>query len=372
MAVFIIFYLAIYGSMHAVAYARFRILLPGIWWSKTLVLLFFGLMVLAPMICRMLEFSGHHQAARLTAWVGFVWMGFVFLAFCTSLITWDIQILLWVVRKILPTVNLAVPSRIMAVVALITALLAAGYGVFEARDLTVERVSLTSSKLPPGTKPIKIVLVADIHLGVMTEAEKIRTIAERIREEAPDILAASGDIVDGAGVHSDEPGRLFSEIDPPYGKYAVVGNHEVYAGLKDSVKHLEAWGFKVLRNEGISNGLINVVGVDDRQAGTEINEPALLDSLDNGSYTLLLKHRPVVDEESVGRFDLQLSGHAHGGQIWPFKYITGLVFPRQNGLYDLGHGSRLYTTRGTGTWGPPMRILAPPELTVIEVSPGQD
>ncbi len=90
-------------------------------------------------------------------------------------------------------------------------------------------------------------------------------------------------------------------------------------------------------------------------------------SLPQGIFTLVLKHRPTVEAASLGRFDLQLSGHTHRGQVYPFNYVTGAIYPMQEGLYHLAAGSALYTSRGTGTWGPPMRIAAPPEVTIIEL-----
>lgn len=87
-----------------------------------------------------------------------------------------------------------------------------------------------------------------------------------------------------------------------------------------------------------------------------------------GLFTLLLKHRPTAEADSLGRFDLQLSGHTHRGQIFPFNYVTGAIYPMQEGLYRLAGGSARYTSRGTGTWGPPMRIAAPPEVTIIHLT----
>jgi predicted MPP superfamily phosphohydrolase len=169
---------------------------------------------------------------------------------------------------------------------------------------------------------------------------------------------------------------MLATVDPPLGKFAIAGNHEFYAGIRQSGRFLRAAGFKFLRNEDFElNGLINLVGVDDPagkrrypeigQVGKE--EKILLADLDSERFTLLLKHRPTVEIESLGRFDLQLSGHTHGGQIFPFNLITRLFYPRERGLYRLDKESVLYVSRGTGTWGPPMRFLSPPEVTLIEL-----
>jgi hypothetical protein len=158
------------------------------------------------------------------------------------------------------------------------------------------------------------------------------------------------------------------QIRPRLGKYAVTGNHEFYAGLAQALETIERSGFRVLRGEGVTlDGVVNIVGVDDPTGGNTIDEASLLGSIQNGIFTLYLKHRPEVLEESCGLFDLQLSGHAHRGQIFPFRFLTGMVYPMQNGLYDLASGSKLYTSRGSGTWGPPIRVLSPPEITIIEL-----
>jgi len=119
-------------------------------------------------------------------------------------------------------------------------------------------------------------------------------------------------------------------------------------------------------------GALVIAGVDDPAGrgfslkGRADGERELLAGLSRDRFVLLLKHRPIVEEESLGLFDLQLSGHTHRGQIFPFNHIVDLYFPKSSGLHDLGH-SHLYVSRGSGTWGPPIRFLAPPEVTVIEI-----
>jgi hypothetical protein len=135
---------------------------------------------------------------------------------------------------------------------------------------------------------------------------------------------------------------------------------------------MERAGFTVLRGNGMTvGGLINIVGVDDITSMAfgykEIPEKALLSSLPKGKFTLLLKHRPVVDRDAVNWFDLQLSGHTHKGQVFPFRYVTKWFFPMSNGYFELSKTSRLYASRGSGTWGPPIRFLTPPEVTLIEL-----
>jgi predicted MPP superfamily phosphohydrolase len=157
--------------------------------------------------------------------------------------------------------------------------------------------------------------------------------------------------------------------------YAVLGNHEYYAGLDTSLEFLRSAGFRVLRREGVEVfPSFALYGVDD-PAGARWGDTSGSDEqgfLPKGverPYTLLLKHRPAIHVESRGRFDLQLSGHVHKGQIFPFNFLTYLSFPVNSGMNLLGDGAFLYVSRGTGTWGPPVRFLAPPEVTVIDILP---
>ncbi|MEF9427316.1 MAG: hypothetical protein L0956_09160 [Candidatus Mariimomonas ferrooxydans] len=167
--------------------------------------------------------------------------------------------------------------------------------------------------------------------------------------------------------------ELFNKINLKYGKFAVTGNHEFYAGIDNSLDFTKRAGFKVIRGEGLTvSGLINIAGVDDPAGKNynlfkDVSEKKLLSGLPREKFTLLLKHRPTTDKSSSGLFDLQLSGHTHKGQIFPFSFITRLYYPVHTGSSKLTDNSFLYVSRGSGTWGPPIRFLSPPEVTVIEL-----
>jgi hypothetical protein len=193
-------------------------------------------------------------------------------------------------------------------------------------------------------------------------------ILRRVEAEDPDILVSTGDLVDGDMTKIGALPALFAKFQPRLGKYAITGNHEVYAGLAESLEAEREFGFTVLSGEMKTVGnVLNVVGVDDPAAGLHENEKEILEKAKNGLFTLLLKHRPDPAGESLGLFDLQLSGHTHYGQIYPFRYFAEMVYPLQNGPYYLSKGSVLYTSRGSGTWGPPIRVLAPPEVAIFDI-----
>jgi predicted MPP superfamily phosphohydrolase len=248
------------------------------------------------------------------------------------------------------------------------------YGWFEAWDIRLERVTIATAKLPPSVSRLRIVQISDVHLGLIVGDTRLRKIAALICQAEPDLIVSTGDLVDG---HLDGYAELvghFNGIHPALGKYAVTGNHEFYAGLDHSLAFLRLAGFEVLRGEARSvQGLLTLVGVDDpvgefsSGAGIPLEKELLADA-GSSRLIVLLKHRPVVDREA-GHFDLQLSGHIHQGQIFPFGLLTKLFYPAPAGLSQLHDNSFLYVSRGTGTWGPPIRFLSPPEVTLFELVP---
>ena len=167
--------------------------------------------------------------------------------------------------------------------------------------------------------------------------------------------------------------ELFQQIKSRYGKFAVTGNHEFYAGIEQALAFTDQAGFRVLRGEGLTvDGVFNIVGGDDLASlrmgkANHKDEKTLLMSVPQNLFTIFLKHRPEIQQNTFGLFDVQLSGHTHHGQIFPFNFIIQWVYPMQNGLYRFVDGGFLYTHRGTGTWGPPMRFLTPPEVAIIDV-----
>lgn len=370
MLIFALTFLAIYSAMHALVFWGFHPLLSGHPALPTLTGIWMGAMIFAPVACRLLDHYGHMISARAVAWVGYSWMGLLFLAFSLFFLLGLWELLIGLLARLSPELQAgSLYGAVTSLLVLVTVLAAGLYGLFEATALRVERVALESGKLPAHVERLRIVQVSDLHLGLLHRDEALAPIAARISELEPDLLVATGDVVDAQISHLDELSTMWRRINPPLGKYAVVGNHEVYAGLDQSLAFLKSSGFIVLRNEGVTlRDTLTLVGVDDPAAGTPKDEASLLKSVNGDLLAILLKHRPVPVEDSERLFDLQLSGHAHRGQIFPFNFLTGLAYPMQDGLYRLSGGSYLYTSRGTGTWGPPMRILSPPELTVFEIA----
>jgi hypothetical protein len=366
---FLIAFLSIYSLLHVFVYSRARVLLPAKWPYHLLLILFMACMVFAPIATRLFERTEHYAMARASALLGYSWLGFLFYSFWGFLIVGVAGIVCRLGNIIAGSSLPTFTGPKAASCVLIAALAINIYGYFEARSIRVERFVIKSSKLPAGMNRLRIAQISDVHLGLIVREQRMADILRKVEAENPDILVSTGDLVDGDMTKLAALPALFAKLRPRLGKYAISGNHEVYAGLAESLQAERELGFTVLSGEVKTvDNILNVVGIDDPAAGFGEDEKAILQRAQNGLFVLFLKHRPDPAPGSLGLFDLQLSGHTHYGQLFPFRYIAALVYPLQNGPYYLSKGSILYTSRGSGTWGPPVRVLAPPEISIFDVA----
>jgi uncharacterized protein len=375
MSLFLLTFFVLYGCMHAhlfiKARAAFSFGLP----VMVPLAVFMAIMVCGPVIVRVSERSGLEWIAIPMAYGAYLWMGFLFLFFIASLVL-DICALLVYLGSLAAGKGASIiagTGKICFCASALAAGLVVCYGFVEAENIKTGHVVIKTDKLPKEVGALRIVQISDLHLGLTTRDKWLRGVVDRAQKLKPDILVSTGDLLDGDSDSLKGAASMFREIVPRYGKFAITGNHEFYAGIQNFTRFAEDAGFRVIRGEGVSiEGVINVAGVDDI-AGKPfhlyggVEERTLLKSLPGSRFTLLLKHRPVVDPMAVGSFDLQLSGHTHKGQIFPFNYVVKRFFPFIAGQFDLGNGSALYVSRGTGTWGPPIRFLSPPEITLVEI-----
>jgi predicted MPP superfamily phosphohydrolase len=263
--------------------------------------------------------------------------------------------------------NWQLVGRRPALFALVLVAIASTWAFFEARQIEIEKVKLTVPQLPAGMPRLRIVQISDLHLGLINREWLLEEVVTRAEQLHPDLVVVTGDLLDAQRNHLDDLIAPWRQLVASMGKFAVVGNHEAYAGRTNSLEFLRNAGFRVLINELVTINGIQIAGVTDPAWGERQADIDTLSAGKPGDVTILLKHRPWAEAAAIDRFTLQLSGHAHRGQIFPFNILTGFAYPRQDGLYRLGASSWLYTSRGTGSWGPPMRLFSPPELTLIEL-----
>ena len=372
MGLFLVTFFLIYGGMHLYAFSKARAALGFGTAVGFAVAVFMLIMVAAPFIIRYTERLGLESLARVFAWIGYLWLGIIFL-FTSFAFAMDLgRLLLWLgsilLNKELPAM-LSSPGPVFFL-PLAAALIASAYGFVEAGNIKAEHITIETEKLPADVRKLTIAQVSDVHLGLIVRKRQLARIAALIAEAAPDILVSTGDLVDGQVCEMDGLSDLLRGLPARYGKFAVTGNHEFYAGLDNAICFTEKAGFALLRGQAVAAGPITIAGVDDPTAGTfhfdgDFSGLKTLRDLPRDRFVLFLKHRPLIQEKTLGLFDLQLSGHVHKGQIFPFTILTWLYYPIEAGYADLPKGSRLYVSRGSGTWGPPIRLMSSPEVTII-------
>lgn len=358
-----------YAGMQVYAVlAAYRALgLPPFWLPPLLA--WVGLMTFFPFLLWRLERTGWHRLATAGAWLGYGWMGAVFLFFWIALAVDGFGLLA-------DSAGIgAMSSAGSFVLALAVTLGVSAYGVVAATRPRIERVTLVSPKLAAGRVPLRIAYVSDLHLGALVGMRALRRVLTRLEKLDADVVVSGGDLVDGQADRLNRLVPLLAELRPRLGKFAVIGNHECYVGLEHALDFHQRAGFTVLRGTAVDvTPEVSIAGVDDPAAGSfqhaaYLDERATLAAIAPQRFSILLKHQPVVSEDGEPRADLQLSGHVHQGQIFPFNFLVKMVYARPTGLSALSDGRQLYVSRGTGTWGPPMRVLAPPEITLIEIAP---
>jgi uncharacterized protein len=365
----------VYGGMHFYAFIKARSALAFNVPTGIVLALFMLFMIAAPFIIRISENAGFESFARGMSYIGYTWLGILFLFISISVIFDIYRFLVWsgefLLKKDFSSVS--VKANHAFFISALLAIMVASYGYFEAKNIRTEKLIVKTSKIPREVGSLVIVQISDVHLGLIVREERLKLILDEVRKANPDILVSTGDLVDGQIDNLSVLADSLNELRPRFGKFAITGNHEFYAGLEQAMNFTEKAGFTILRNQAVTiGGLIDIAGVDDPQAksygfSNNSSEKEILSMLTGDKFTVLLKHRPLVDPEAAGLFDLQLSGHAHKGQIFPFSIITGLYYPTQSGTAKLPRNSMLHVSRGSGTWGPPIRFLAPPEVTAIRL-----
>ncbi|MEV7612326.1 metallophosphoesterase [Streptomyces sp. NPDC089799] len=248
-----------------------------------------------------------------------------------------------------------------------------GYGTYGVlRGPRVKRVTVPLAKLPRAAHGFRIAVVSDVHLGpVLGRAHTLR-IVDTVNATQPDLIAVVGDLVDGSVADLGHAAEPLARLKSRHGAYFVTGNHEYFSGAAQWVDHVRELGLHPLENAREELPFFDLAGVNDIAGESEGQGPDFEKALGGRDRqrraAVLLAHQPVVIHDAVAHgVDLQLSGHTHGGQLWPGNYIAELANPTVAGLERYGD-TQLYVSRGAGAWGPPVRVGAPSDITVVELA----
>jgi hypothetical protein len=377
-----IFLSVIFGLTAATHYYLWaRLIRDPMWPSPWRQAATVGLVVLALSIpASMLAWRLLPRAVAIpVSWVGYVWMGAMFLLL---VLLWGGELARWSWVKYASLSSIDGGRRqflaqLLAGTVGALGLGLSGYGVWSAvRPVEVKRVPVRLKKLPEPLRGLRLVQLTDMHVGLTIGRDFVLDIVQKVNALEPDIVAITGDLIDGSVEDLGSSVAPLGDIRAALGTYFVTGNHEYYSGADSWLAFLEGLGIRPLRNEHVEirkNGSsIHVAGVDDWTAhqfgnGHGADMARAMDGRDTSKPVVLLAHQPVQFAEAREHgVDLQISGHTHGGQIFPFGFLTRLVQPFLSGLHRRGD-SQIYVSSGTGYWGPPMRIAAPAEITLIEL-----
>jgi predicted MPP superfamily phosphohydrolase len=299
----------------------------------------------------------------LTYRVSAVWVGMLNLGFFAA-------IACWIALAATNVLGLSLDRRVIGEVFYGLALLASGYGVLNASWLRVTRVTVPLPHLPPAWQGREVVLVSDLHLGNVRGARFMRHVADKVRSLQPFAVFVSGDMFDGPKADYDRLVEPCRDLTAPGGVYFVTGNHEEFTDRAKYIDAVERVGLRVLNNEKITVQGLQILGVHDGDAEEPERLRKILQdaAVDRQCASILLAHRPgnLSVAEAAG-ISLQVSGHTHKGQMWPWSWVVYKVHgPFAYGLNRLGN-LLVLTSSGAGTWGPPMRVGTKSEIVLIRL-----
>ena len=369
--------------------AAILLLLFGVpWWTlivsgnhwPTPVLVTGTIVVAAALVLfPVLMFTGHGRGHHDTpAKIADTMLGVVWVLFVWSIIGQLLTAVLW-------AAGVGDPARYRIATAVVTliAVVLLLWGYAEAmRVPRIRRVDVTLDRLGPGLDGLRLVLITDTHYGPIDRARWSRGVTDAVNALDPDVVGHTGDIADGEVAQRREQAAPLADIRAALARVYVTGNHEYFSGAQRWVEHMAALGWEALHNRHLvvtrGGDSLVIAGVDDRTAagsgvpGHHADHEAALEGADPTLPILLLAHQPAQITGAVAHgVDLQISGHTHGGQMWPFHYLVRLDQPVLQGLTRHSDRTQLYTSRGTGFWGPPFRVFAPSEITLLTLhAPG--
>ena len=294
----------------------------------------------------------------------------IFLSFQTSNLKtkWPATQLIGLTTLLMNTVLLCSPllllfsSITVAKIATVLWLAVSCYAVWKAHNIRNTKISINSSKLKSA---YRLMHLSDIHAGSRRSAFVDKVVTQAIAQN-PDVVFITGDLLDSSAVDTSylQPLARFS-----CPVYLCLGNHERYVNLQAAIDAISANNVQILRSESATHGELEIIGIDDAENPQQVDRELASITRSSHRFQVLLYHRPHGFEHAAENgIDLMLSGHTHGGQVWPFGILVKRQFPLIKGKY-MHNGSTLYVSQGTGTWGPIMRLGTFSEMTLIELTP---
>jgi predicted MPP superfamily phosphohydrolase len=380
MLIFLGLFIIIIACSHIYLFARISYYLNLTYGQRrgvALVFIFFAIVIpLSLPLSRLLP----RGFAHVVDWLVYPWLGTLLL----MLAVMGLTDLIWFILRLMPSASLHDPERRLmlqrgfGVAALGTTAALSGYSLWNGSRPVIEKpITVTLNRLPQSLDGLRIAQITDLHIGPMIDGVWLRRVVDQVNALKPDLIAVTGDLVDGSVEALSKHVAPLADLTAPLGVYFITGNHEYYSGVEPWCAHVASLGIRVLRNErvaitaGSAGDSFDLVGVDDWGArqfpGEGPDLPKALAGRDPNKVAILMAHQPAaVHEAAEHGIDLQLSGHTHGGQIWPFTYLVYLQQPYVEGLHrHRDSGTQIYVSPGTGFWGPPMRLGTSAEITHI-------
>jgi uncharacterized protein len=346
-------------------------------WPRPVFVLGTVVFVVAAASFPVLMFVGHGRHLDRPSKIADTMLGVVWVLFVWSILGQLLGLVLLAAGASAPG-----RARLISAVVLLIALVLLAWGYAEAmRVPRVRRVEVTIPRLGPGLDGLRLVLLTDTHYGPINRERWSRRVVDVVNTLDADVVAHTGDIADGEVSERRAQAAPLGDVRASLARVYVTGNHEYFSGAQRWVEHMAALGWEALHNRHLEvargGDRLVIAGVDDRTAagsgvpGHHADHVAALEGADPALPILLLAHQPKqVDGAVAHGVDLQISGHTHGGQMWPFHYLVRIDQPVLQGLTRHSERTQLYTSRGTGFWGPPFRVFAPSEITLLTLLSG--
>jgi predicted MPP superfamily phosphohydrolase len=376
LATFLTIVLTVYSAVNYYIFIRGWQALPGNTMVKSIYTIAFVCLFLSYILSRVIERFGLTELSVTLNWIGSFWLA-AMLYFVLFLVFADLMRIFNHFFHFFPsfiTSDWQKSKLVYLCGTFVLTLIIITGGFINDMNPRLKTLDITIDK-PSKIKKLKILMASDIHIGAIIGYAKVEKLVESINSHKPDIVLFPGDILDEdvSLVRKRMSGEPMKKLVSPLGVYAIPGNHEYIGGYDSASDYIESLGIKILRDKYILIGeSFYLVGRDDRSknqfSGQKRSDlETLITGIDKTLPIIMMDHQPFALEEAVkAGVDLQLSGHTHHGQMWPFNYITNKVYELSWGYLKKGN-TQFYVSSGYGSWGPPVRTGNHPELMVLNI-----